>query len=227
MGTDTTNTPNTPKRRPGRPGGKRDLNRKRQTQAIAEAALALFVAQGVEPVTIGEIAQSAGVAKGSFYRYFADKERLVAAVLTPLQQRLFEPMDACEEALRGAQTLGDLMLAFRELAAGLLPALLEHPLACRLYLLEARAPERGARAPIRRLADQLAARAHALTVNAQRLGVLQTIPPAVSSLAVIGAVERLLLAFLNGDEIGPVHELPGAVVGLIMGGLAGPGAQQF
>ncbi len=210
----------TPTQRPGRPGGKRDLNRRRQTKAIADAALGLFLSRGIEPVAIGEITADAGVAKGSFYRYFKDKEALVEAVISPLATEVFEAMDRCNTQLVTASTLTQVTDAFQALAMHLLPALLSHREACRLYLLEARAPLIGVRAPIRRVADGFANRAFLLTTTAQRAGVLQKIPPAVSSLAVVGAVERLLLAFLDGDDLGPVHEIPGAVVSLIMEGLA-------
>ena len=48
-----------PKERPGPPGGKRDVNRKRRTHAIARAALGLFLERGVESVTIDDIAREA------------------------------------------------------------------------------------------------------------------------------------------------------------------------
>ena len=84
-----------PALRPGRPGGKRDANRKRRRSQIAEAALGLFVEAGVELTSIDQIVAAAGVAKGSFYRYYADKEALVEA--------LFEPIGA---AVVGAAVVG-------------------------------------------------------------------------------------------------------------------------
>src|SRR5690349_21242717 len=70
--------------RPGQPGGRRDTNRKERTKAIGDAALALFLERGIEAVTIEDITTRAGVAKGSFYRYFDDKHALTEALFQPL-----------------------------------------------------------------------------------------------------------------------------------------------
>ena len=40
-----------------------------------------FLERGIESVSIDDITREAGVAKGSFYRYFADKDALVGAVI--------------------------------------------------------------------------------------------------------------------------------------------------
>ena len=67
-----------PKQRPGQPGGRRDRNRKERLKSLGHSALELFLEQGIQATTIDEITKAAGVAKGSFYRYFEDKCALVA-----------------------------------------------------------------------------------------------------------------------------------------------------
>ena len=47
--------------------------------ALLESALALFETKGYEAVTIEDITTKAGVAKGSFYTYFANKSEIVVA----------------------------------------------------------------------------------------------------------------------------------------------------
>lgn len=49
----------------------------RTKNKILEAALALFKEQGYQSVTIDEITQKAGVAKGTFYTYFTTKSDIV------------------------------------------------------------------------------------------------------------------------------------------------------
>jgi AcrR family transcriptional regulator len=47
---------------------------------LLDAATSLFAAKGIEATSIADIAAAAGVAKGSFYRYFDSREELVAAL---------------------------------------------------------------------------------------------------------------------------------------------------
>jgi AcrR family transcriptional regulator len=69
---------------------------------LIEAARAAFAERGVE-VSIGEIAQRAGVAKGTVFRHFATKEDLLAAIMLELLGRLIETA----EKLSGADDAGE------------------------------------------------------------------------------------------------------------------------
>ncbi len=63
-----------------RPGQRRD--------ELLDAALKLFRAGGVAETTVAEITDAAGVAKGSFYRYFSSKDEMLSA----LKARFFAEM---------------------------------------------------------------------------------------------------------------------------------------
>ena len=69
----------------------------------------------------------------------------------------------------------------------------------RLYLQESRAPSVDARVPVRELERDVAASAMRLTEVAFSHGLLRRVHPQVSTLAVIGAAERLLHAYFHGD----------------------------
>jgi AcrR family transcriptional regulator len=75
-------------------------------QQVLAAATRLFAERGVEAVTMDEVAQAAGVGKGTLYRRYADKGQLVLAL-----------MDACVSHLQAEVA--------RELAA---PELQDRPL---------------------------------------------------------------------------------------------------
>ena len=90
---------NLPTSRPGKPGGKRDQNRKERIRVLQEAALLLFLEQGLAATTIDEITKTAGTAKGNFYRYFSDKEDLVRAIVKPVAQKVEHDLTRAVEAV--------------------------------------------------------------------------------------------------------------------------------
>ena len=210
-----------PQQRPGAPGGKRDANRRRRTKDIADAGLRLFLQRGIEDVTIDEIVREAGVAKGSFYRYFEDKSDLVAAIFSPYEPLIEEAFAACADALRAATNRDELFAAYQGLAAALTVVLLSAPDVFVRYLQENRAPGVGARRPVRELAGRIDARAIELTHVAHTHGLLRPIDPRVSARAVVGAVEKLLHAVLAGHDVGEPTEIPGQLIAMILSGLRG------
>lgn len=59
------------------PGGLRTLKKERTRQALADAAITLFLAHGFDQVSVAQIAAAAEVSKPTLFRYFASKEALV------------------------------------------------------------------------------------------------------------------------------------------------------
>jgi AcrR family transcriptional regulator len=57
-----------------------DRRRARNRQALLRAAETLFAAKGVDRTTIDEIAETADLAKGTFYNYFEDKSSIAREV---------------------------------------------------------------------------------------------------------------------------------------------------
>jgi AcrR family transcriptional regulator len=57
-------------------------------EALVRAGQTLFAAHAVDAVSIDEIVGEAGVAKGSFYKHFADKEALLTAVVREIRNRI-------------------------------------------------------------------------------------------------------------------------------------------
>jgi AcrR family transcriptional regulator len=72
----------------GTPAARKKETRTERRDAILEAALAEFAAQGFAATRLDDIARRAGVAKGTLYLYFRDKEslfkELVRSRLSPL-----------------------------------------------------------------------------------------------------------------------------------------------
>lgn len=211
-----------PAERPGRPGGRRDTNRKERTKALTDAALVLFLERGIEAVTIEDITDGAGVAKGSFYRYFDDKTALVESLFLPLYEAVRDSFDNSLAVGRAAKNKTEVAASYDVLAAGLFVIILNHGDTALLYLQENRGPSRGARGPVIKLADMLSEKAIEHTAMARAAGLLKPFAPELSTLTVIGAAERLLYAALSGQLKTEPLEVPGQLISLMLDGIRVP-----
>jgi TetR/AcrR family transcriptional regulator, fatty acid metabolism regulator protein len=80
-----------------------------RVQSIQDAAMKVIARRGMNEATMQEIAEEAGVAKGTIYLYFKDRDALVEktfdTAISELQRRIdaaFETGKSFEEKLRGA-----------------------------------------------------------------------------------------------------------------------------
>lgn len=200
----------------------RDANRRERIRVLEHAGLLLFLERGIDGVTIDDITQAAGVAKGTYYRYFADKGALVDALLAPVRAEVLGALAACGKALKSARDMEAMFDAYRAVGAMLAGVILSHAGILRLYLQESRGAASGARAGLVELSSEISRQAVLITRNAHTHGLLRPIHPAVSALSVVGAVERLLLAVLREEEIGNPLEIPDALTTIILDGLRKP-----
>ncbi len=205
--------------RPGAPGGTRFENRRLQTRKLLDSALPLFLERGIEGVTIDEIVRRAGIAKGSFYRYFDDKAALVEALFAPVSAEVERHFAACARDLAAASTPESLSAAYRRLSEGLAGAIFQRLGEVRLYLQESRAPATRDRRPVCALAERVTDAAIELTHVAHRHRLLRPIDPRVSALSVVGSVEKLLFEVLGGRDLGDLAAVPDALISLVLDGL--------
>src|SRR6188474_3432520 len=90
-------------RRPGTVGGTRDLNRQKRAADLRAAGLELFLDRGIEAVAIEDVTKAAGMAKGSFYRYYQDKSDLVEGILAGVAQGVGDAFSHAADALGKAR----------------------------------------------------------------------------------------------------------------------------
>jgi len=85
----------------------REKQKEERYAAILQAALRIFAAKGLQEATMDEIAQAAGLGKGTIYYYFDSKETLIEELLCSLAdqyfQNLLEGTDACTDPLAIAE----------------------------------------------------------------------------------------------------------------------------
>jgi AcrR family transcriptional regulator len=88
---------------------KRAVRAQERREAILNAALDEFVARGFAAARLDDVAVRAGVAKGTIYLHFKDKEalfqELVRTALVPLIGRLASPLQSGDPAGRSARAM--------------------------------------------------------------------------------------------------------------------------
>jgi AcrR family transcriptional regulator len=95
--------------------GLRARRRRAVREALAEAAMRLFVERGFDAVAVEEIAAAAGVSRRTFFRYFSSKD---AVFFAPQERRLgrLEALLAAAEIDSPAAALAAIRSAAREVA---------------------------------------------------------------------------------------------------------------
>lgn len=101
------------KKKPDPATGKRERNKLANREAILEAARKCFLKQGYDAVTVRDVIRMTGLAAGTFYNYFPDKDSLFRAVL---ETRMTE-LNTAMHVVRGQATTVESFIngAFRTL----------------------------------------------------------------------------------------------------------------
>lgn len=188
--------------------------------AILEAALTLFVRSGFHATRVEEIAERAGVAKGTVYEYFPSKEALFKGILDLSFQRY---CGTAREAVRS-----------RGRASAQLAALIE---ASQAFARENRPLARIVLETLSGMDEQL--RVHILTTRAQvrqifqqvieagiQAGEFRPLDPDLATSAVMGAVTGLFKQWIFGEQGQPPAEAAAQLLDLLLQGLSAPGGDQ-
>lgn len=75
-----------------------------QAEKMLEAAAALFGTQRFHEVRMEDIANAAGVGKGTIYRYFSDKEELYIALLERASKQMHDRLERAVQTGKGVNT---------------------------------------------------------------------------------------------------------------------------
>jgi AcrR family transcriptional regulator len=183
---------------------RREPAARRTKEEVAEAALKLFCERGYHAVTIDEIAQRAGVTKGAFYYYFADKEDLAKDLWHELWGRL------AAQSERALDPAADVGTNLKRCFAAVLDEISNLGEA-RFFLREAwvlPAVEVAGRS------DQQAAVAlvGALLEEARAEGQLAPVEVGAAAGVLLGAYAEAMLHILTTGETGPTLEVVGRII---------------
>lgn len=88
--------------------GKLDNNKKKKRDSLLETAFQLFMTKGLQNTSVSDIAEQAGVAKGTFYLYFKDKHDIHNHLISHKSSQLFQ------NAVKEYQKLPEPITSFEE-----------------------------------------------------------------------------------------------------------------
>ena len=71
-------------------------------EELLDTALGLFLEHGYDRTSVEQITQAVGVAKGTFYHYFATKDALLEQLVDRYSERLFEDIEAALAEVDGS-----------------------------------------------------------------------------------------------------------------------------
>src|SRR5688572_31335242 len=93
------------------PRSKEEVVQEFRIQSLQDATMRVIARKGMAAATMQDIADEAGVAKGTIYLYFRDRDELVEKTFETAMAHLMETIDAAierdisiEEKLRGVMT---------------------------------------------------------------------------------------------------------------------------
>lgn len=78
-------------------------------EAILDAVNQLLSEKGFDLMTMDDVAEAVGVAKGSLYKHFSSKEKLAAAVMTRLLSQTVDVLDGMPAEWRAARRLEEIL----------------------------------------------------------------------------------------------------------------------
>ena len=173
------------------------LSRKEATaqkrEAILTAARAVFARQGYANTVVEDIADLAGIGKGTLYLYFASKEQIYLAALLEDAEQLYEASTA---AMAGARTWQEKLRTYVETRLRYFD---EHQDFLRIYMTEFRTMcilRKPAHAELLRLTEECEAQLAQMFAEAVRRGDIREVDPELAALTVSdltrGLMERRL-----------------------------------
>ena len=99
--------------------GRRERNKQIKREAILRAGLNAFLQHGYERATIEQIVAEAGVARGTFYLYYADKLSLFEALVDTWFEPLLELFQEVDAAVADAADWDQLWSIYQDMGTGI------------------------------------------------------------------------------------------------------------
>lgn len=167
---------------------------------IIEAATAVFITAGYAAANLDDVARQAGIAKGTLYRYFSDKQSLFRAVVQHAIERNLESLEMAGHAMKGS--MEELVPKLLALAAdrssgGRAPAL------ARMVIAESQAFPDLATVWYDNVVSRILSMLCGLIQEAQKRSEVRQGDPLIYAFSIVGP---MLAALLFHEVFGPASE---------------------
>ncbi len=190
--------------------GRREDNKADKRRRLIDAAVVVFGQVGVDAATIDAIVLHAGVARGTFYLYFADKLAVFDAILDQWDEPVVGLLTDVSTSLLQATTFEEVRVIWEGMAVGLAVVGLAESAALTLAFRELRGSGPAAALVAKREA-RIVDLVVAFTTDVSARGLVRIEEPRIAALIVIGATERLVWEGLNGRITSPATAAATAV----------------
>lgn len=202
--------------------GRREENKARKRAALEQAGLELFEAQGFHRASVEQIASAAGVARGTFYLYFDDKEALFVVLVRRVLDPVLGALQACSAVVDEADDAHEVLRAYLTLSVALSDAVMRHTREALLYYREQRDPSSVGQW-LRSWTSAMEGEVVGMVQVAMARGWMRQGSAKVVGLATVGAIDRLVYTYLSGQELGGPLEVGLEVSRLFGEGVLAPG----
>lgn len=196
---------------------RRAVDKSHRRSEIMQAAKEVFASKGYHATAVSDIAELAGVAKGTFYLYFKDKETVFAELIDDLFSQIVKTWTLVEpESVKSAD---DMLRLTRASAVGYARLFANNREVAKMFLTEGFST--GSAIDQRRNAHNkaLVETSTRFLKHGIEMGFLRKMDPVVITHCIIGSVERLTLEWLLDETLPPIEEMVEEVINLHIYGI--------
>jgi TetR/AcrR family transcriptional regulator, fatty acid metabolism regulator protein len=184
--------------------GLREQKKKAKLERLETEGLRIFSEEGFDRASVEQIAAAAGVARGTFYLYFKDKQGLFEALSNRWSLKVVVLLEDVERDLAEATSRQRCLEIYQMMGAGLAVIGLSNRSEILLALRESRRLGEAGEG-LRRLEVSLLDKVTGFTEEVVGRGLLELENPRLACTIVYGAVERLFYEVLLDSDLGDVQ----------------------
>ncbi len=174
-------------------------------EEILRAARTLFGRSGFDRVTISEICDEAGIAKGTFYIYFKDKLSLLETILDEVLDLIYDSIAQFDpEEIQGAE---DALQHLSKLWLRLGSTLSENKELTRLFFQESYHMVESLDSRINSIFPTIAEHVAKILRRGVELDLIYPSRTEISAYLIIGAVERVFYQYASGHIDEPIETI--------------------